>query len=157
MIFHEILSIHGRLMKSTIAHNTNSLKENYKISTATLVGRKINARQKIADKGESAVAEHAVQSLGPDDSAVVYVDDFRPTTLGKSPRVGHSFTREKDVEPKQMDGGDRHVVAASSNDSGPQNPVTALVLAILSKTKLLQDQTHRDPWFIHVKACSPSW
>ncbi|XP_030466883.1 precursor of CEP9-like [Syzygium oleosum] len=122
MIIHEILSIDARPLKHTIAHNANSLKENYQISSAKLVSEKADAGQKIAEKGEVLSPSTLVQSLGPDDLAAVHVDDFRPTTPGNSPRIGHSFTREKDVEPKETDGGYRHVVAAARNDFRPTEP-----------------------------------
>ncbi|KAF8012436.1 hypothetical protein BT93_I0559 [Corymbia citriodora subsp. variegata] len=123
MIFHEILSIYGRPMKPAVAHSTNAPKENYQISSAKLVGSKIDARQKIADKGEVLSPSTPVQSLGPDDSAAVYGDKFHLTTPGNSPRgVGHSFTQEKDIDPKDMDGGDRHFVTASSNDFRTTEP-----------------------------------
>ncbi|KAF8012439.1 hypothetical protein BT93_I0562 [Corymbia citriodora subsp. variegata] len=112
MIFLEILSLYGRPMKPTIAHNANPLNENYKISSVTPVSRKIDVLQKIADKGEVRLPSTPVQSLGPDDSAAVYVDDFHPTKQGN----------KKDFKPNEIDGGDRHIVAASSNDFRPTEP-----------------------------------
>ncbi|KAF7136051.1 hypothetical protein RHSIM_Rhsim08G0102000 [Rhododendron simsii] len=36
------------------------------------------------------------QTLGSDESVAEYEDDFRPTTPGSSPGVGHSFETKKD-------------------------------------------------------------
>ncbi|KAF8019190.1 hypothetical protein BT93_G0007 [Corymbia citriodora subsp. variegata] len=118
MIFHEIVFIYGRPMKPTIAHNANSLKENYPITSVKLVGGKIDAQQKIAERGEVLSRSTLAQRFGLDHSGVVYVGDFHPAIV----RVGQSFPREEDAETKEMDGGDRHVVAASRNDFQPTEP-----------------------------------
>ncbi|KAF8024910.1 hypothetical protein BT93_F1914 [Corymbia citriodora subsp. variegata] len=117
MIFPEVCFIDGRPTNPPIAPNANSLKENYQISSAKLISRKIDMPQKIAEKGEVLS-----QGFGPDDSAAAGMDDFRPTKLGNSPGVGHSIPREKDGKSIEMDGGDRHVLTASRNDFRPTDP-----------------------------------
>ncbi|KAK3412166.1 hypothetical protein EUGRSUZ_I00947 [Eucalyptus grandis] len=101
MIFHEIVFIYGRPMKPTIADNANSLKENYPITSVKLVSGKIDAGQKIAEKGEVLLRNALAQSLGLDNLGAVYVDDFRPAIPVNS---------------------DRHVVTVSRNDFQPAEP-----------------------------------
>ncbi|KAF8012441.1 hypothetical protein BT93_I0564 [Corymbia citriodora subsp. variegata] len=117
MIFPEVCFIDGRPMNPPIAPNANSLKENYQISSAKIISRKIDVPRKITEKGEVSS-----QGFGPDDLAAAGMDDFLPTKLGNSPGVGHSFPREKDGKSIETDGGDRHVVTASRNDFRPTDP-----------------------------------
>ncbi|KAF7851621.1 hypothetical protein BT93_L3446 [Corymbia citriodora subsp. variegata] len=121
MIFHEIVFIYGRPMKPTIVHNANSLRENYPITSVKVVGGKIDAQQKIAER-EVLSRSTLAQRFGLDHSRVVYVGDFYPAMQGNSVRVSQSFPREEDAETKEMDGRDRHVVAASRNDFQPTEP-----------------------------------
>jgi len=122
MIFHEIVFIYGRPMKPAIAHNANSLKENYPITSVKLISRKLHARQKIAEKGAVLSPNTLGQSFGLDHLGTVHVDDFRLAIPGNSPRVGQYFPQEKHAESKEMDGGNRHVVAVSRNDFQSTEP-----------------------------------
>ncbi|XP_059670945.1 precursor of CEP9-like [Cornus florida] len=72
-------------------------------------------------KKESFSPRTSNRSLGFGDSVAVYKDDFRPTSSGSSPGVGHKY--KDDIEPILRNvPGVTYSFAENSDDFRPTNP-----------------------------------
>ena len=80
----------------------------------------------LKSKKEASPPVETTQNLGFSSSAAVFKDDFRPTTPGNSPGVGHSFAGhyDTDTKPKALENapGVGHSVAGNTDDFRPTMP-----------------------------------
>ncbi|KAM7510371.1 hypothetical protein LguiB_009246 [Lonicera macranthoides] len=97
---HQILLTEGRQLKSMKKQDFNTIEERRNLVSPT-------------------------QTLGSGNIEAGNVDDFRPTTPGNSPGVGHSFEEHNvDVEPEALGNGSTvgSSLAGNTDDSRPTVP-----------------------------------
>ncbi|KAL5754880.1 hypothetical protein ACOSP7_023100 [Xanthoceras sorbifolium] len=111
-----ILSTEGRQMKFMNKKEANSAmgkKSEHQGSSSS-----IHSIQTI--EGKKQIFPPPTMSLG--DSKASYKDDFRPTTPGISPGVGHSFAHQPNAESKLVSDKAGHFVTGAKDDFRPTAP-----------------------------------
>ncbi|KAM7507080.1 hypothetical protein LguiA_017533 [Lonicera macranthoides] len=122
---HQILLTEGRQLKSMKEQDFNTIEERRNLGKQVkTVGDIPNTDHSIASK-KNTFPLSPTQTLGSGNIEAGNVDDFRPTTPGNSPGVGHSFEEHNvDVEPEALGNGSTvgSSLAGNTDDSRPTVP-----------------------------------
>ncbi|XP_047321680.1 precursor of CEP9-like [Impatiens glandulifera] len=129
--------VEGRQLKHMKKGNQISFKDESKTKVQTNKGFSVDndtngpkhdlprVNHEFSGKQEMPTSEKPYHSPALDESDAGYKDDFRPTTPGISPGVGHSFPpRENDDKTMQQTRGVgvRHVMTGNADDFRPTGP-----------------------------------
>ncbi|XP_030462619.1 uncharacterized protein LOC115682517 [Syzygium oleosum] len=97
--FHAILTSEGRLIKSAWKDELRAINNDQMHEQASqfLTPSQSPTNDDHSDAGKETVSSPTARDQAADlgESEAVYKDDFRPTTPGSSPGVGHSFVGSK--------------------------------------------------------------